>query len=295
MKNTLTEIEDLKQNVLTILNEEKSSFVKSDSLIELVNGELERKLDFDSYITDIEKKNMEEPMRWGNKTLLIGGLAVGASNFFAASLQQIGIIYTSAGKAGFITAMDIVIVPFFLVLLKRKVHPLTWIGVVIAGFGLYLLCIKEGFDIELGDGLMMGCAVIYSIQILCIDYFVEKVDPFKLSFYEFVVTAILSGVFALIFETISMSDIIDCAMPILYTAILEVAVAFTLQIAGQRYAPPAIATIIMAMESVFAALSGALILGEVMTGREIIGCVIMLAAFIIAQIPEMRKEEKNSL
>lgn len=233
----------------------------------------------------------DEIMSWTNRELLKGGLVVGVSNFVAGSLQQIGIVYTTAGKAGFITAMDIVIVPFFLVLLKRKVHGLTWLGVVIAAFGLYLLCIKEGFNIELGDGLVMGCAVGYSIQILCIDYYVDKVDPFKLSFYEFAISAVLSLVCALIFETIEMSAVIDCASPVLYTGILEVAVAFTLQIVGQKYAPAAIATIIMAMESVFAALAGFAFLGEVMTGREITGCIIMFAAFIIAQIPEMRSEE----
>lgn len=242
-------------------------------------------------ILDAGKKKKTETMSWTNKKLLEGGLVVGAANFVAGSLQQIGIVYTTAGKAGFITAMDIVIVPFFLVLLKRKVHGLTWLGVVIAAFGLYLLCIKEGFNIELGDGLVMGCAVGYSIQILCIDYYVDKVDPFKLSFYEFAISAVLSLVCALIFETIEMSAVIDCASPVLYTGVLEVAVAFTLQIVGQKYAPAAIATIIMAMESVFAALAGFAFLGEVMSGREITGCIIMFAAFIIAQIPEMRNEE----
>lgn len=230
-------------------------------------------------------------MPWTDRTLLKGGLAVGAANFVAGSLQQIGIVYTTAGKAGFITAMDIVVVPFFLVLLRRKVHGLTWLGVAVSAVGLYLLCIKEGFHIELGDGLVMGCAVGYSIQILCIDYYADRVDPYKLSFYEFAVSAVLSLAGALIFETIDMSAVMDCATPILYTGILEVAVAFTLQIVGQKYAPAAIATIIMAMESVFAALSGALILGEVMTHRELLGCVIMFAAFIIAQIPEMRSEK----
>ena len=231
-------------------------------------------------------------MSWKDRKLVKGGLAIGAANFVACSLQQIGIMYTTVGKAGFITAMDIVVVPFFLVLLRRKVHGLTWAGVAVATFGMYLLCMKEGFSVELGDGLVMMCAVVYSVQILLIDYYTEFVDPFKLCFYEFGVTAVLSAAAALMFETLSITSIIACAVPILFTGLLEVAVAFTLQIVGQKYAPPAIATMIMSLESVFAAIAGALVLGEVMSGRELAGCVIMFGAFILAQIPEMRGEEQ---
>ncbi|MGN0702533.1 MAG: DMT family transporter [Lentihominibacter sp.] len=230
-------------------------------------------------------------MPFSNKTLIVGGILVGVSNYFAAGLQQFGIVYTTAGKAGFITAMDMVMVPFLLLLLRRKVHGLTWIGVVIAVFGLYLLCMTGGFHMQLGDLLCLGGALGYAVQILLIDCFVEKVDPLKLAFYEFAVTTVLSLVTAVIIEDIDMAPIIDCAVPILYTAVLEVCIAFSLQMMGQRYAPPALATITMSMESVFAAISGALFLGEIMSGREIWGCVIMFCAFIIAQIPEMRGEE----
>lgn len=227
-------------------------------------------------------------MPFSNKTLIVGGILVGVSNYIAAGLQQFGIVYTTAGKAGFITAMDMVMVPFIMVLLRRRVHRLTWFGVVIAIFGLYLLCMQGGFYMELGDLICLGGALGYAIQILLIDYFVEKVDPLKLAFYEFAVTTVLSFVTAVIIEDIDLAPVIDCAVPILYTAVLEVCVAFSLQMLGQRYAPPALATITMSMESVFAAVSGVLFLGEIMSGREVWGCVIMFCAFIIAQLPEIR-------
>lgn len=227
-------------------------------------------------------------MPFTDRNLLIGSLACGIVNFVAGSLQQVGLVYTDAGKAGFITAIYIVIVPILLVFMKRHVHGLTWLGVAMAGVGLYMLCITDGFSIALGDGLVMGCAVVYSIQILLIDYYSKLVDPIKLSFFSFVLSALLSLIVAVFAETIVFADVVACTIPLLYTAILEVSVAFTLQIVGQRYTPPAIATIIMSLESVFAALCGALILNEFMSGREIMGCVIMAAAFIIAQIPEMR-------
>ena len=252
---------------------------------------------FTLLVDGIKKKKQqgsaEGIVPWTDRTLLAGGLAIGIANFVGCSLQQIGIVYTTAGKAGFITALDIVIVPFFLVLMRRKVHGLTWAGVVVAAFGLYLLCITEGFTVQLGDGLVMACAVAYSIQILLIDHYTELVDPFKLCFYEFSVTAVLSAVAALMFETISLSAIVACAGPILFTGILEVAVAFTLQMVGQKYTPPAIATIIMASECVFAVLAGAVVLGEVMTGREILGCIIMFGAFILAQIPELLGDDQE--
>lgn len=230
-------------------------------------------------------------MPFSNKTLIVGGILVGVSNYIAAGLQQFGIVYTTAGKAGFITAMDMVMVPFIMVLLRRKVHRLTWFGVAIAIFGLYLLCMQGGFYMELGDLICLGGALGYAIQILLIDYFVEKVDPLKLAFYEFAVTTVLSFVTAVIIEDIDLAPVIDCAVPILYTAVLEVCVAFSLQMLGQRYAPPALATITMSMESVFAAVSGVLFLGEIMSGREVWGCVIMFCAFIIAQLPEIQGEK----
>ncbi|MDO4485649.1 MAG: DMT family transporter [Bacillota bacterium] len=226
-----------------------------------------------------------------DRQLITGAVLCGLANSIAGSLQQVGIVYTTAGKAGFITSMDIVIVPVILLFLRRKVPFLTWLGIAIACFGLYLLCITEGFSIQLGDGLVMACAVAYSFQILLIDYYSERVDVLKLSFMQFFIAGILSLIPALLFETIDVSSVIDCAVPVLYTAVLEVSVAFTLQIAGQKHTPPAVATVIMSLEAFFSAVCGAMFLGETMSGREITGCVLMMAAFIIAQIPEMRHNE----
>ncbi|MCQ2546756.1 MAG: DMT family transporter [Clostridia bacterium] len=243
------------------------------------------------FFSDRVKRGKSEPiMSCSNRTLLLGGFLVGLANFGASALQQIGIVYTTAGKAGFLTAMEMVMIPFFLVFLHRKVHGLTWLGVVVATIGMYLLCMRGGFSMAIGDLLCLGGALGFAIQILIIDCFVERVDPIKLAFFEFAVTAGCSLIFTLILEDIVMADIIACTVPLLYTAILEVCVAFSLQMIGQQYAPPAIATIIMSFESVFAALSGVLFLHEVMTGRGVAGCIIMFVAFMIAQIPEMRED-----
>lgn len=234
----------------------------------------------------------EEIVPLTGKPLITAGILVGLANFVASALQQTGIMYTTAGKAGFITAMDLVIVPFILIILRKKVPLLTWTGVAIAVTGMYLLCMKEGFSMDTGDILCLGGAAGFAVQIVLIDKYVDSVDPLKLAFWEFAVTAACSLVFALIFEEIDMSQVIQCAGPLLYTAILEVCIAFSLQMVGQKYAPPAIATIIMSFESVFAALSGMLFLEEVMTGREILGCTLMFIAFIVAQIPEMKGEQQ---
>lgn len=225
---------------------------------------------------------------FSDKTLWLGALLGGVSNFVAGSLQQVGLVYTTAGKAGFITSMSIVIVPIFLLFMRKKIGRMTWIGIAMAVIGLYLLCITESFSLQLGDSLVLGCAVAYSFQILIIDYFAERVDAVKLSFMMFMLAGILSGITALFTETIELQAILDCAVPILYVAILEVSVAFTLQIVGQKYTSPALAAIIMSLESVFAALCGGLFLGETMTGREIAGCIIMFAAFVISQLPDRK-------
>lgn len=225
---------------------------------------------------------------WSDRTLLVGSLLCGIANFVAGSLQQIGIVYTTAGKAGFITSLDIVIVPVFMLFLRQKIARTTWLGIAIALVGVWLLCVTESFTIAKGDAYVMGCAIAYSFQILLIDHYAERVDVLKLSFLQFFLAGVLSIPAALFTESIVLADIIACAGPILYVAFLEVSIAFTLQVAGQRYTSPAIAAIIMSLESVFAAVCGALFLQETMTGRELAGCIIMFAAFIISQIPDMK-------
>ena len=226
-----------------------------------------------------------------DKTLLVGSILCGISQFVAGSLQQIGLVYTTAGKAGFLTSMHIVFVPLLMIFLRRKVGFTTWIGIAIAVFGMYLLTITEGFDMHPGDGFVLGCAVVYAMQILLIAHYAVRTDPIRLAVFQFLLGGLLSGVFMLIFETVSWAQVVACTVPILYTGILEVAVAYTLEIFGQRTTPPPIAAIIISLESVFAVISGALVLGEHMTGRETIGCVLMLIAFLITQLSGLRKSE----
>ena len=251
------------------------------------------------YTRSNNRKPLEERKEitpWTDKTLLIGSLLCGVGGFVAASLQQIGIVYTTAGKAGFITSMDIVIVPIFMIFLRQKVSRLTWFGVAVALVGLWMLSITDGFTIATGDAFVMGCAIAYSFQIMFIDYYSERVDALKLSFIQFFLTGIFSLIAALLTETIELQALIDCIGPVLYVAILEVSIAFTLQVVGQKYTSPASAALIMSLESVFAVICGALFLHETMSGRELAGCAIMFAAFIITQLPDMlaKPEEETA-
>ncbi|KAA9021779.1 DMT family transporter [Niallia endozanthoxylica] len=219
------------------------------------------------------------------KDLLIGGLACGIALFFGISFQQSGLVYTTAGKAGFITALYIVLVPLFGLFLHKKVSKSVWIGVALAVVGLYLLCMTEGFVISKGDVIVLCGTVFWAIHILVVDHFASKVDGLKMSFIQFFVAAILSLVVALFAETIELASILASAGPILYTGIVVVGIAYTFQILGQRETNPTVAAIILSMESVFAVISGMILLGESMTLREILGCVIMFMAVIIAQLP----------
>ena len=222
-----------------------------------------------------------------DRTLLAGSILCGLTQFAAGSLQQIGIIYTTAGKAGFITSMHIVIVPILMIFLRRKVGFFTWIGVAVAVLGMYLLCITEGFDLQLGDGLVLGCAAVYALQILFIDHYAVRTDPIRLAALQFLLAGLLSGICMLGFEHLELAMILACAVPILYTGFLEVAAAYTLEIFGQQTTAPAVTAIILSLESVFAAICGALVLGEQMTGRELLGCALMLAAFLFTQLSDL--------
>ena len=215
------------------------------------------------------------------------GLLCGVLLFVASSLQQMGLVTTTAGKAGFITALYVVLVPVAAWLLFRK-NPgrIIWLGVVLAVFALYLLCMPAGggFTLQSGDLLVLGCAVAFTGQILCVDHYAPKVSGVKLARDEFLVTGALSMVIAVFTETITWNGVREALIPILYAGLMSGAVAYTLQIVGQRDTDPTVASLIMCLESVFATLSGALILGEKMTVRETVGCVLMFAAVILAQL-----------
>ena len=224
-----------------------------------------------------------------DKTLWTGGVLCGLTQFAAGGLQQIGLIYTTAGKAAFITAMYIAIVPILMLFLRRRVKLITWIGIAVAVFGLYLLCIKEGFSIQLGDGFEMGSALVYAIQLLLIDRYADITEPLRFATLQFLIAGVLSGIVALGFESITLAAIVACAVPILYTGFLEVAAAYTLEIFGQQTTAPAVTAVILSLEAAIGAVCGALFLHEVMTGREITGCILMMAAFLIVQLGGSQK------
>ena len=221
-----------------------------------------------------------------DKTSLIGGIFCGVFLASASLLQQIGIVYTTAGKAGFITAMYMLFVPVVSFVFFRKKSTLrVWLAVLLGLVGMYLLCITDGFSLSKGDFLMLLCAITFSGHILCCDYFAPRGNPIDISAIQFVTTALICFVFAFIFESPSMDKIVCAAVPILYCGILSGGVGYTLQIVAQKHTEPATASLLMSLESVFAVISGALILKERMNLQEIFGCVIMFAAIILVQLP----------
>ena len=207
----------------------------------------------------------------------------------ASNFQQFGIKYTTVGKAGFITACYIVLVPILGLFLKKKCSPFIWLAVAMSVAGLYLLCITDGFSIGKGDILVLICAVLFSFHILVIDYYSPKVDGVKLSCIQFLVCGILSGIPALIFEKPEMSAVLTAWQPILYAGVMSCGVAYTLQIIGQKNMNPTVASLILSLESCISVLAGWMILGQQLSAREIAGCVIMFAAIILAQLPQKEK------
>ena len=235
-------------------------------------------------------KKAEEAQGSGSrKDLLWGGLACGILMCLASNFQQFGIKYTTVGKAGFITACYIVLVPILGLFLKKKCSPFIWLAVAMSVAGLYLLCITDGFSIGKGDILVLICAVLFSFHILVIDYYSPKVDGVKLSCIQFLVCGILSGIPALIFEKPEMCAVLTAWQPILYAGVMSCGVAYTLQIIGQKNMNPTVASLILSLESCISVLAGWVILGQQLSAREITGCVIMFAAIILAQLPQKEK------
>ncbi len=227
------------------------------------------------------------------RTLLTGGVCCGIALCVASNLQQIGIQYTTVGKAGFITALYIVLVPVIEIFLGKKSGVKTWISVVIAVAGLYLLCITEDFSIGTGDILILLCAIAFSVHILIIDYFSPKVDGVRMSCIQFFVCGILSGIMMLIFETPSVGAVMQAWMPIGYAGIFSCGVAYTLQIIGQKGTDPTIASLILSLESVVSVISGWLILHQNLSRKELLGCLLMFLAIILVQLPQRAKHAEH--
>lgn len=237
----------------------------------------------------LNKKEDEQKVQREKKDLIQGGIACGLLLFAASSLQQIGIQYTSAGKSGFITAFYIVIVPVLGIFLHKKIGWKVWIAVLLALAGLYFLCITEKFTIGKGDILIFLCALVFSLHIMVIDYFSPKVDGVKMSCIQFFVCGIVSIPFMFVLETPNVTDIVAGWMPLLYAGVLSCGVAYTLQIIGQKNVNPAIASLILSLESCFSVLAGWAVLGEHLSARESVGCILMFVAIILAQLPDKKK------
>ena len=217
------------------------------------------------------------------------GVICGICLFAGTTLQQLGMVYTTAGKAGFITAFYIVLVPLLGIFLKKKIRLVAWIGVMLAMVGLYLLCVGEDFTVNKGDILVLLCSFAFTIHITFVDKVSQQIDGVVISCIQLFVCGLISVVGIVIFEEVDWNLVMQCAIPILYAGVLSCGVAYTLQIVAQKYTEPTVASMIMSLESVFALLSGMIILKESITPYEVLGCVIMFVAIILAQLPEKKE------
>lgn len=226
--------------------------------------------------------------RGDTKTLITGGICCGVVLGVASSLQQFGIMFTTVGKAGFITAMYIVIVPLLGVFIGKKVRPLILFCVALSVAGLYFLCMTEKLSLGIGDLYVLVCAVIFSVHILVVDHFSPLVDGVRLSAIQFLTAGVLCAVPMLLFEAPNLTGILAAWKPILYAGVLSCGVAYTLQILGQKGADPTVASLLMSLESVFSVLAGWVILGQALSLKELFGCGLMFCAIILAQLPEKK-------
>lgn len=219
------------------------------------------------------------------RDLLLGGVLCGVFLAVASSFQQFGIQFTSVGKAGFITALYILLVPLLGLLFGRRPGWKIWLAVAVATAGMYLLCVKDGFSIGFGDLLVMVCALLFAVHILIIDYFSPRADGVKMSCIQFFTCGLLCTVGMLLFEKPSLPQILDAWAPILYAGVMSCGVAYTLQIVGQRDADPTVASLILSLESVVSVLAGWLLLHQSLSLRELGGCALVFCAIIFAQLP----------
>ncbi len=233
------------------------------------------------------KKHKEnEGKRPGSlKTTIIGGVCCGLALCAAALLQQIGMLYTTVGKAGFITTLYIILVPVFGIFLKKRIPGKVWGGAAIAAFGMYLLCMSESLSLGRGDALVFLCAILFSVHILVIDHFSPRVDGVELSCIQFLTAGIIGSILAFLFEKPDIGDFVNGIVPLAYAGILSSGVAYTLQVVGQRDTDPTVASLILSLESVVSVLAGWVVLRQALTGRELAGCGLVFCAVILVQLP----------
>ena len=226
--------------------------------------------------------------------LIKGGVYCGVILGIASSLQQYGIKYTSVGKAGFITTLYIIIVPLLGVFFRRKVGLVMWFCSLLAIFGMYLLCFRGGGELNVGDGLVFLCSIVFSLHILLVDRFAPQADGVRMSCIQFWVAGVIATICALLFEQVVWRDLLNAKWPLLYAGVMSCGVAYTLQIVGQKSVHPVVASLLMSLESVFAALSGWVILHERLSATELLGCAIIFIAVIIAQLPTKNEGKQGN-
>ncbi|MBR5641497.1 MAG: DMT family transporter [Firmicutes bacterium] len=230
------------------------------------------------------------------KNTILGGVLAGLCLTGAGAFQQMGVVYTTAGKAGFITALYMMLVPVINFIFFRKKNTwLVWLGVVVGVVGLYLLCMTDkSFSVTKGDALVLICSVFFALHILVCDHFAPLGNAVKISAIQFITACLCTWVLAILWEAPTWAKIVSAAVPIAYCGLMSGGVAYTLQILAQRNTDPTVAALILSLESVFAVIGGAIILHERMSPRELIGCVIMFVAIILVQIPLPEKKEKKT-
>ena len=251
------------------------------------------------FIFNNNKKKIGDGAHGENKTffskrLIIGGVLCGASVCIASAVQQYGIILSGVGKSGFLTTLYILMVPLIGLVFRRKVKPILWLCIVIATVGMYFLCVTEAGGISVGDILLILCAFFFAVQIMLVDHFVATLDGVRLSLVQFAVSAVISAVGMFAFEEVDPIAIGDAWFSIFYAGVLSSGVAFTLQVVAQKNLNPTVASLLMSLESVFAALAGA-VFGERLTGNEIFGCVLVFLAIILAQLPAENLFKKKNV
>jgi drug/metabolite transporter (DMT)-like permease len=234
-------------------------------------------------------KNANRGAQRDKKSFFFSCSMAGVLLFLGASFQQYGLVYTTAGKAGFITGLYVIIVPMLGLLWGQRTGFGTWIGAVLAIAGLYFLSIRGRFGIDVGDMLVFFSAFFWAGHVLIIARLSVKYNPIRVALFQYLVCCMLSLIMAMMTETIVFEKLLDALVCILYAGIMSTGIAFTLQVVGQRYAHPTHASILMSMESVFAVIGGWLILGEIMSGRNIVGCVLMLVGMIVSQVHARRQ------
>ena len=239
-----------------------------------------------------EAMHVEEEKKSNGKTLLLGGACCGIILFVATMLQQIGILHNNEpGKAGFITALYLILVPLVGIFFRKKIGLKVWIAVVLAVCGMYLLCITEGFRIASGDLYLLGCAFVFTLHILVIDYFSPKIYGVAMSCLQFLLCGVLGMTGMFLTETVELSHVLEAWLPLVFSGVFSGGIAYTLQIVAQKDTEPAIASLLMSLESVFAVFGEWLILGQFLSAREFGGCALMFAGIILTQLPEKKRRK----